>query len=579
MAEWMNLPATEATDWTAWEFRAQFGRAYYERAVACGEYQSPTPPTFDTPQPWDAQDIAATDLGIQSLQKRTEDMIRYFVRGDGLASLEGLSAPPPPYPKSLFWADVGIPPEGRPAEDVCHVLTYDPSLYITPAVGDRYAVQSPATGGWEGHDGQIAEWNGSGWTFETPADQYAVSNAAATSRPYFYYRRNAAAGRWDTDPDFGWTRKHPREIARSTDDGEAGQRARLVGTGTNANPGWSRFLDVLAAPPETRVAAPPNTYWLGPYYGVQAGATGDWAGHGGQLAAWDAQAQAWTFTTPADGTQYVFNSYKEHDYPSRLLAYRNAAAWIKEGSAWHRCGDIYEYDPGGWAVAEDQDAPPDLVTEYGLAEPGDYMGPWLFNELQAALQHLHLVRAGTSIWGGEGNTLKEVGNSQWWPTWPEAQDDLLARWAAAAPPTPYTANWGAAWPHAWNVGESGFAGYLSRSCRRQRAEFSTAELAQKVDVGFYVIGDLPNHYTPPADSQFAPFGNPVALNSATCWQTLPAADWADVYISDLWAAAATNSPPAPPWAADPDTKSEMGYRLSQSFIVREHKVPDGFAYQ
>jgi hypothetical protein len=43
----------------------------------------------------------------------------------------------------------------------------------------------------------------------------------------------------------------------------------------------------------------------------------------------------------------------------------------------------------GWELAEDQVAPPDILTAYGLMEAGDYLGPWVFNELHAALNLMH----------------------------------------------------------------------------------------------------------------------------------------------------------------------------------------------
>jgi hypothetical protein len=47
-----------------------------------------------------------------------------------------------------------------------HTTTAPP----TPTVGVRYIVASGATGTWSGHDGEIAEGTGSGWTYETPLD-------------------------------------------------------------------------------------------------------------------------------------------------------------------------------------------------------------------------------------------------------------------------------------------------------------------------------------------------------------------------------------------------------------------------
>lgn len=40
--------------------------------------------------------------------------------------------------------------------------------------GDRYIVASPATGLWTGHEGEIAEFNGSSWDFTTPEEGYTI---------------------------------------------------------------------------------------------------------------------------------------------------------------------------------------------------------------------------------------------------------------------------------------------------------------------------------------------------------------------------------------------------------------------
>ena len=40
----------------------------------------------------------------------------------------------------------------------------------SPSVGDRYIVASSATGDWNGHDGEIAEWNGFSWEFTSPLE-------------------------------------------------------------------------------------------------------------------------------------------------------------------------------------------------------------------------------------------------------------------------------------------------------------------------------------------------------------------------------------------------------------------------
>ena len=44
----------------------------------------------------------------------------------------------------------------------------------TPAEGDRYIVGSPASGGWAGHEYEIAEYDDSVWLFHDPAEGWRV---------------------------------------------------------------------------------------------------------------------------------------------------------------------------------------------------------------------------------------------------------------------------------------------------------------------------------------------------------------------------------------------------------------------
>ncbi|MFA9478503.1 hypothetical protein ACERK3_09365 [Phycisphaerales bacterium AB-hyl4] len=54
----------------------------------------------------------------------------------------------------------------------------------------------------------------------------------------------------------------------------------------------------------------------------------------------------------------------------------------------------FEYD-GGWVVSDDQWSAVDIVTEHGIAQVGDYLGPWLFNEMQVFLQQIKWIRPDT----------------------------------------------------------------------------------------------------------------------------------------------------------------------------------------
>lgn len=44
----------------------------------------------------------------------------------------------------------------------------------TPATGDRYIVSATATSAWQGHEGEVALWTGSAWTFAVPKAGWAA---------------------------------------------------------------------------------------------------------------------------------------------------------------------------------------------------------------------------------------------------------------------------------------------------------------------------------------------------------------------------------------------------------------------
>lgn len=46
---------------------------------------------------------------------------------------------------------------------------------------------------------------------------------------------------------------------------------------------------------------------------------------------------------------------------------------------------IYEYDGSDWVVSEDQDTPEDTIETRGECQPGDYLGPWILNDIHAVV--------------------------------------------------------------------------------------------------------------------------------------------------------------------------------------------------
>jgi len=63
-------------------------------------------------------------------------------------------------------------------------------------------------------------------------------------------------------------------------------------------------------------------------------------------------------------------------------------AYIDVNSDGLQSKTVYEYDGSLWIVANNQKRGPDIITSYGLMEQGDYIGPWIYNDLASGLLSL-----------------------------------------------------------------------------------------------------------------------------------------------------------------------------------------------
>ena len=572
---WASLPATETTDWTDWDFRIQFANALIERGIACG-YYSASKPSYSTFQEGkDAHKLTGSDWDIGFIQAEIELMRRDkgFVDPDALT---GASEYVGYYPADTFWADVGVAAAARPSETMqASTSPYVGGMLI--AVGYKFAVLKTAASDWAGHDGEVATCTGTSpytWSFSTPADDYLIEQKtwSASSKRWKgvqYRRRDASATDWPVVTDVGWTRKHPREIEALDDAGSNGQRARLVG-GSNSNTTMTRFMGVRAAPPS-------SPYTDG-YYGVQKGATGAWATHDGQRAKWT--GAAWSFTADASGTQFLFHSKRGL---GDLIPLRNARAWITYGGEWHPVAALYEHDGAKWALDSDQTGEPDLVTEYGPAQAGDYVGPWIWNELRAALDELVIVGCTNTLgtWGGQRKV--HTYTHGWDAAWADAKTAGEAAWAAAGTTTtapgydeigPWVFTYGS------HTSGSGYETAMTRRHEKQKGTFAEGDTSIKCDVHFYAIGQL---YDADDDTVFGDHGDDVANGSATKWHSKIAQTNAAEFVSDIWEEGRDATQPGQ-WCDQPDDDddSRKGYKISgylDAYVVKDFAVVDGFEYQ
>ena len=571
---WADLPATQTTDAADWDFRKQFANAVIERGIACGYYSASKPPYTTFVDDTDAHGIDTSELAPGDIQLEIELMRQEkgFVDPSGLV---GSPEDPGYYPADAFWTAAGAPAAARPS-DCMQAATSPGASGLLIRVGEKYAVLKTAAGAWAGHDGEIATCTGTGpetWSFNTPADGYLIEQSSYSSGTHKwkgiqYRRRDASATDWPIATDVGWTRKYPRQIERIGDGGANGQRARLAGVSSNSNDGGTRYMTVQTAPP--------TIPYTNAKYGVQAGATGAWAGQAGKLATWN--GAAWSFAAVGDGTQYCFNA-------TGTTARRNAYAAIKEsagGARWHIIGDLYDHNGAAWSLSGDQASDPDLVTDYGPAADGDYLGPWIFNELRAALDLLTVVVCTNgSDWGGTRTV--HVGDSGWEAAWADAKTGAENDWDGNGTVTTNGLGYSDTGPSAYSAGEKGglgFAGHLYRRHYKQKGEFAEGDTSLKCDVDFYAVGQP--FYTG-TGNEWGDQGDDIQNGAATLWLTKSAQTNGDEFISDLWDDGGQGTKPSQ-WCGQPaeGSTSNKGYKIAGwqgGFVTKDFAVTGGFEFQ
>ncbi len=571
MAGWTQLPATNETDLTAWSFRKQFWEAILERRVADGDYYGRSVPEY-------------------SISER----------------LDGWASAPPSAPSSGDRWAVLPTATGDWAGHDNRVAQWGGAAwsYETPADGTFVACEP---------SGQVLQFTGGAWLAcaaqardtssleDIRSMQGQTTGLAGSANPPFipnnvsndYAGLTTVPAKWDPDDFFtaigippgglpggwgyllnsgGWTRKYPRQIAKLTDSGESGQRARLVGHTTT---GLYPFGDVRTIPP----SRPP----VGRYYGVAASATGDWVGHDGELARWT--GSAWTFTTPASGAQYLFPR------GSGAAVLPHSRPWQSFDDGWHRVCDIYAHDGTKWQRSGDQASGPDIVTAYGNAQEGDLLGPWLFNEIAAGLNLL--TRRATAYCHRGGDMVyhateahSHLGEPD---TWAEAKAEAEAFWADEVPGTVQTQTWErVGWSlniHAWNKGtvdeyegEDYYDAKLNRRSAQIRGAFDSnydSRADRTVAVDIYVIGD--KIYS---DWDFEDFGDGVNDGTSTLFKAWSATASGGYYESEMFSDG--DDPPNHPWCPTPTHPhgdgSEIGYEIVDAFCIEDSAVVGGFTY-
>lgn len=135
--------------------------------------------------------------------------------------------------KSKFWLDPAIK------------FVYDPSNITSPSIGDRFIVGTPSTGIFASHSGEVAIFNGTGYTYETPENGSVILNLDLNT--LYYYTDVWPNGDWDqlsggTSSGGGGTSGTSGQSGTSGTSGEPGTSGTSGQSGTSGTSGNSSYI-------------------------------------------------------------------------------------------------------------------------------------------------------------------------------------------------------------------------------------------------------------------------------------------------------------------------------------------------
>ncbi|MGB2822913.1 MAG: DUF2793 domain-containing protein, partial [Phycisphaerae bacterium] len=226
----------------------------------------------------------------------------------------------------------------------------------SPGADTYWPVAYHATGAWFGKEGTTAKWDGTKWIFHgvQGSDFLQPRKLAGTQKAYLPYA------------SFGMEQWYPSYWNSGCFDG------------------WGYLFDYCV---ENILSAAPKSPYADRYYavafGLRAGTEEDpepWEGHEGDVAIYDDVTEEWSFEPVAEGAcilRYPGLQGGGWTMHRGQIYYRQTDNWLNLE------GVICEHDGTKWAPAADQTQAPDLVETGGWARHGDYLGPWIFNELKA----------------------------------------------------------------------------------------------------------------------------------------------------------------------------------------------------
>ncbi len=483
------------------------------------------------------------------LQRMLQSAAPFYIPNNVPNDYSGLTAPPKPWGMPSFWEAVGLPADARGDEAYDKQATSppsDPYDGMTCLVMGDGSYSEPPYGDFAGHAGEVATYDeaSTSWSFASrPSGHIAWVGGDAYK---LWGGEWVEIGWHDSDYRFGWTRKFPRTLSRLDDPGEAGQRARFTG-------------------PPSRLFT--HTQWL---YNKGAGTrfsmdpVGDIPDmEDGMLCVFGAGAHPYPiYTYPGLVTV--------HQYPSAMGYYLDGDTWVKVD------GLYYEHDGTGWVLSADQTSPPDLVTSYGPAKPGDYMGPWIWNEMATAIGLLTRRCINVNFMHTAALGVSETGE-----TWAAAKAAAESEWSGGSTPS-WTTDYSPdpPGPRVYNTADGPDEARMMRDHRKMFATATGDYFARTTQVDWYAMAETygkDNSYYDTAT--FSSHGDDVADGTYTLAETATGPAATEDYEMP-WQFDRILVAPNSPWTSE-QAEGDVactGYQVVAAFAIEENAVSGGFTY-
>lgn len=289
-----------------------------------------------------------------------------------------------------------------------------------------------------------------------------------------------------------------------------------------------------------------------------------------------------TDTEDTQGNPAAAGQYAYMISPDRGTWYCNAPGdWVRLQFPNRPPDELSNYEPPPNNVANildvyDDEEDPEPVRPSGKAEPGDYFGPWLYEDIRDCFRQMRGMGSTLSLLGTPDNRFRgESITASVHFSYASAVAEITGSW-------PYAYGPGTFWPYVrWNSSTSGSGtptyGILTDRAMGDvdAAGFRGAPTTVSRSIKFFLLAGKPL----PEPSIFDANGDGLVEGVYTMIDEVTTTTDADVRSAVVGSMALPNDAGAAPLVTDETTTIERGYQTRGGLAIEDFFVVGGFTYQ